>query len=117
MAHLRIGDGSLQLLLTPLERLGGFHGPIVVPLTAVQGAWIADQPFSELRGLRAPGTGVPGLIALGTWRYSGAKDFVTVYGGQRALVLDLSGTEFARLVIGMSDPETALSQLERSIPH
>jgi hypothetical protein len=117
MAHLRINDGSLEVRLTPLERLGGFHGTITVPLSAVRAMRIVDQPFQQLRGIRAPGTGFPRLIALGTWRYGGGKDFVAVYDGQRALMLDLSGTEFGRLIIGTPDPETVLNHLERLTRH
>ena len=38
-----------------------------------------QQPFRELSGLRAPGTGLPGVIALGTWRGRGQKDFAALF--------------------------------------
>ena len=114
MARLRIADGSLEVQLSPLERFGAFHGNITVPLSAVQSMQIVDHPFQQLRGIRAPGTGFPGVIALGTWRYSGGKDFVAVYDGQRGVVIDLDGTEFRRLVIGTPDPEAVLGRLGRS---
>ena len=53
-------------------------------------AWARAQVVGELRGLRAPGTGIPGVIALGTWRSKGAKDFAAVYRGGPAVVVELA---------------------------
>lgn len=50
------------------------------PLTAVRSVRAAGRAYSELRGIRAPGTGLPGAIALGTWRYRGGPDLVAVCG-------------------------------------
>ena len=43
------------------------------------GARAVEDPWAELRGIRSPGTGWPKRIALGTWRFSGGKDFVALY--------------------------------------
>lgn len=112
MARIMVKNGSLEVRLTLLERLGGLHGSITIPLSAVRDARVVDQPFRELRGHRSPGTGFPGQIALGTWRRRGGKDFVAVYWRQRAILVDLTGTDFDRLLIGTSDPEAMLRRLK-----
>ena len=68
MATLITDGGDLVLALSAWERLGGLHGDIRVPLGSVEEVAVTDRPFGELRGMRAPGTGWPGRIALGTWR-------------------------------------------------
>ena len=42
---------------------------------------VAQKPWSSevLKGIRAPGTGFPFLILLGTMRYRGGKDFTAIY--------------------------------------
>ena len=115
MARIQVGSGSVEVQLSPLERLGGFHGSMTVPFAAVQDVRLVDRPFRALRGIRAPGTGFPGVIALGTWRYRGGKDFVAVYGKQAAIQLDLSGAEFDRLLISAPEPEAVLARLERLV--
>lgn len=115
MARIEITNGSLEVQLTPLECLGGLHGSMVIPLSAIQGVRLVDRPFRALRGFRAPGTGFPGVIALGTWRYRGGKDFVAVYGKQAAIQLDLSGAEFDRLLISTPEPEAVLARIERLV--
>ena len=52
--------------LSWLEKLGAFRGNVRVPLHAVRAAQADAEPWSALRGVRSPGTGIPGVIALGT---------------------------------------------------
>jgi hypothetical protein len=79
-----------------------------VPLSAVRSVRAVDDPWPELRGLRAPGTGIPGVIALGTRRGGFGKDFAAVYHHRPAVVVDLEGADFSRLVVTADDaPEFA----------
>ena len=43
--------------------------------------------------MRAPGTGWPGVIAVGTRRGSFGKDFAAVHGKGPAVVVELAGTD------------------------
>ena len=104
MAELRIEGDELVVELSALERLGGFHGDVHAPLSAVRAVRVAEDPRPELRGIRAPGTGIPGLIALGSRRGAG-HDFVAVYHEAPAVVVELQGAEFDRLVITVHDPQ------------
>ena len=81
------------------------HGDIVVPREAVDRVDVLDAPLSSIRGVRAPGTGFPGVIAYGTYRRRGGKDFFAVRRGQRAARLSLEGHEFDAIVLGTDDPE------------
>ena len=112
MARLLVGGDDLRVLLSWLERLGAFAGyGFSVPLAAVGAVRVSDDPWSELRGMRAPGTGLPRVIALGTWRHSSGRDFVAVYGKRRAVVVDLAGVRFARLVVSTPDAERVAAEI------
>lgn len=101
--------------LNALERLGAIHGSIAVSLAQVSGARIATQPFRELRGLRMPGTALPGIIALGSWRFVGGEDFVAIYRGRPAIVVDLHGAQFNRLIIDAANTEATLARLNDAL--
>ncbi len=113
MASLRVEGSVLRVELRPVEVVGSFHGSFAVPVSAIRGVWVTDQPLAELRGIRAPGTGLPGVIMLGTWRYRGGKDFVALYARQPAIVVDLHDAGFNRLLLSMPDPEYAANLLQR----
>ena len=69
-------------------------------------AWVhaVDDPWSEfLRGIRAPGTGLPKVIAIGTRRGGFGKDFAAVHGKGPAVVVELENTEYGRLVVTADD--------------
>ncbi len=103
MAELHPEGNELLFHLQPHEKAEGFHGDIRVPLSAVVSVRVVPDAWPELRGLRAPGTGLPNVIAVGTRRGSFGKDFVAVHGNGPAVVVDLSGNEFGRLVVTTED--------------
>ena len=110
MAVLRVEGEELVLHLRPLEKAEGMHGDIRVPLSSVTAARCVEDPWPELRGMRAPGTGWPGVIAVGIRRGSFGKDFAAVHGKGPAVVVELDGTDasggYGRFVI-TTDAATA----------
>ena len=114
MARLVVEGADLVVRLSLLEKLGAFagHDPRV-PLTAVQIARVTGDPWRDLRGLRAPGTGFPGVIMLGTTRARGVHDFAAVYGHRRGVVVDLKGAPWTRFVISCRDdaPEDVVAAI------
>jgi hypothetical protein len=91
---------ELVVRLSMLERLGALK-PFEprVPLAAVKSVWVADNPWRELRGIRAPGTGFPGIIMLGTTRGRGGRDFACVYVRRPAVVVELEDAFYDRLLV------------------
>jgi hypothetical protein len=114
MASLDVEGDDLVLRLSPWERLGALHGNVRVPRTSVRAVSASDRPWKVLRGIRAPGTGCPRLIMLGTTRGLRWKDFNAVYRRRPVVVVDLEGQKFARLVV-TSDEAAALAARLQSL--
>ena len=111
MAHLEIDGDRLALRLTGEEHLESAHRDVVVPRSSVAALRVTDNVWSELRGIRAPGTGIPGVIAVGTRRGSFGKDFVVVHGKGRGVVVELVEQPFSRIVITTPDPEEVVARI------
>lgn len=113
VAEIIVDDTHVHVVLTPLERLGALHGDLSVRREVVRLVRSTDQPFAELRGIRAPGTGIPRVMALGTWRGRHGRDFVAIRRGDaEAVVLELEdGTGFSQVVVGVDDATPVLEQL------
>ena len=107
MARIEIEGDSVVVRLSVLERLGAFVGSDPRGrVEAVRAVRVSDRPWKELRGLRAPGTGLPGAIMLGTLRYTGGRDFAAVYGKSRkAVVVDFEGDRYGRFVVTQNRAE------------
>ena len=103
MAELRTDGDQLVLHMHALEKAEGFHGDIRVPLSAVTAVRFVGDAWPELRGIRAPGTGVPEVIAVGTRRGGFGKDFAAVHGKGPAVVVELEGAEYGRLIVTADD--------------
>ena len=111
MAHFEVDGDQLILRLTTEEHLEGIHRDLTVPRASVVSARVAEDVWSELRGVRAPGTGIPGVIAVGTRRGSFGKDFAAVHGKGGGVVVELTGQAFERLVITAPDPEAEVARI------
>ncbi len=115
MATLRREGAEVVVRLNDLEKAGALHGDVRVPAAAVREVRVTSTPFRELRGIRAPGTGLPGVIALGTWRGAGGKDFAALYRGGPAVVVDLDGAEYRRLLVSAHDAQAVAESLREPL--
>jgi len=111
MATLVISRDTVTLHMTTLEHAEGFHGDIAVPTSSVQSARITKDVWSELKGIRAPGTGLPGVIAVGTRRTRSGNDFAAVHGRGPGVVLTLAGQDFVHLILTVPDPDAVIAEL------
>lgn len=105
MAHVVIAGEKVRLNLSILEILGAFHGSPEVDLSEVESIEIEENPWVRevLKGVRAPGTGIPFVVMLGTMRYRAGKDFVAIYRRKPAAVINLRSGEFKRWIFEIKD--------------
>src|SRR5688572_33309351 len=102
MTTVRIIDEPLRVELTGWDRIWALKREIEVPLVHVRGVAFAT-PDLRPRGLRAPGSYWPGLIAAGTYRRRSGKEFWSVRDKAQAIVIDLENDVYDRLVLQVAD--------------
>ncbi len=111
MAELSVTGDTVKLELSRAEHWEGFRGDIEAPLTSITAVRVSDDPWTELRGLRAPGTGIPGVIAVGTRRGSFGRDFAAVHGKGAGVVVEFDGQLFQRWVLSADDPGAIVARV------
>jgi hypothetical protein len=111
VAEIAFDDGNVVVHLGVWEQLGAFHKTLRIPFGHVSAVWTSATPRHELRGLRAPGTGLPGAVLLGTWRTRNTKDFAAIYRNRPALIVELHDDEFDRVVVSVEDPADVMERL------
>jgi hypothetical protein len=116
MPELVVEGDQVVVRLSRWERAVAFHGDVSVPLGAIQSVSVEPDPWHALRGIRAPGTGWPRVIAYGVRRRTGDRpDFVAVLRKRPTVRIELgSPSEFARLLVSVDDAEALVSRLRGS---
>ncbi|MFJ6211751.1 hypothetical protein ACIQGZ_00135 [Streptomyces sp. NPDC092296] len=113
MAEIVIDGPRLTVRLSGWQKVEALHGDVTVPLTEVRAVSVLQDPLGAPRGLRVPGTDLPGVVKAGTWRSSHAgRQFVLASRGERGVRVDLSGDgSFDVLLISVPDPEATVAAL------
>lgn len=117
MAALEVHRDELVVRLTGPEQLAAMRREVRVPLGAVRSICVDPDPWSALRGIRAPGTGIPGVIAYGVRRLTGtAPDFAALHGRGLAVRVDLAPeAPFSRLVITVADARSTVEAVRAGV--
>ena len=110
VARLRIDDWSVTVSLSVAEKIQALHGNVTVPRTAVIGARAVPDGMAEVHGIRT-GTGLPGVILVGTARDGDSVTFAVCHGRAPAVVLDLAGQRYDRIVVTVANPGEIVSGL------
>ena len=111
MARLLVDDGVVTVSLSAVEKAEALHGDLSVPRTAVVSARAVPDGMDEVHGLRMPGTGLPGVILVGTWRSRDTVTFAVCHGRRPAVVLELTGQPYDRIVVTVENPDEVIADL------
>lgn len=111
MASLLVSGDVVTVSLSVAEKIEAVHGDVSVPRAAVLSARVVPDGMEEIHGLKMPGTGLPGVIMVGTWRDGEIVTFAVCHGRQPAVVVDLADQVYDRLVVTVDDPEAAVAAL------
>lgn len=100
MASLRVHSDRLEINLTPAEKaLALRRDDVIVQRENIRSVTITDDPWIWIRGVPAPGTSVSPLVAVGSWKFHGGKDFLAIKRKRQAVVIDLVDDNFSRVVL------------------
>ena len=101
MAEVQAQGNFITLKLSFWEKIGSIHKDLNVPKDKLIKKSVHQKPWTKelLKGVRAPGTGIPYVILLGTMRYKGGKDFTAIYERKPVTVYEFEGYEFKRWII------------------
>lgn len=115
VADLTVQGDQLILSLSEMEKLEAVHpGNVRVAVTSVRNIEVLDDVLDAVHGIRT-GTGIPGVVVVGTIRHEGKKAFVVVHHGHpRGVLIHLEGADYDELVVGCDAPEVLAASLRVS---
>jgi len=115
VTEVEITQDALIVHVKGMDRLWSLKSRLEIPLSHVLGAEADPKVASEhSRGLRAPGTHLPGVITAGTFYQEGDRVFWDVHDPEKAIVIRLKDERYARLVIEVDDPPATVAAIEEA---
>ena len=93
-----------------------FHSSPKSPLTEIASVEAVTNfwKYSGWRGVRAPGTGIPKVAGLGTWRKLGAKTFCAVYKDEPGYKVIFKSGEFEAWLVSTPELPSDLAKFLKS---
>jgi hypothetical protein len=107
---LKVVGDRITYELTTIEKIGAFGNSPTANVTNLVTYFREENPWTvrTMRGIRAPGTGFPYVIMLGTLWHRRGRDFCVVYKRRPVLVLEFRNEKFKRWVIPMTEANFAV---------
>jgi hypothetical protein len=115
VAHVTVEGDTLVVKITGLDKLWALKSSLSIPLANVRGATADPGILREPKGLKAPGTRVPGVITAGTFHIDGERVFWDVHDASKAVVIELTDERYARLVVQVADPRAAVTAIQAAL--
>jgi hypothetical protein len=115
MAQVSIDGDRLVVDIEGFDRLWALKSRLEIPLANVVDVTADPGATSQVKGFRAPGTNIPGVIVAGTFHADGEKVFWDVHDAAKAVVITLEQQRYARLVIEVDDPSATVALIRRGI--
>lgn len=114
MATISVQGQDLVVEMNGLDKLWSLKSKLTIPLAHVRGATIDPGILGEPKGVRAPGTHLPGVITAGTFHQDGEKVFWAVRDALKAVVVELADEHYTRLVVEVDDPRAVVAMVEQA---
>ena len=116
MAEVELTENALIVHVRGMDRLWALKSRLEIPLSHVVGAEVDPEVAQEWRkGIRAPGTHVPGVITAGTFYQEGERVFWDVHDPEKTVVIQLRDERYARLVIEVDDPPATAAAVQGAL--
>ena len=113
MTQVSVSDGKLIIDVQGWDKLWALKSRLEIPLEHISG--VRSAADERARGIRLPGTYVPGLITAGTFYQIGRKVFWDVHDPAKAIAIDLHDERFSTLIVEVADPQGSIRDIERAI--
>ena len=99
-----------------MDRLWALKSSLTIPLAHVRGAR-RDTEVARgwFKGLRMPGTHIPGVIVAGTFYQDGKRVFWDVHRAQNAIVIELDDERYDQLIVEVADPDATVARIGEAI--
>ncbi len=118
MAEVKIQDDSLEIDISLVDRLLGFHGSFHIPMAHVTNAYVSGFEDLELQ-YKLEGTNLGFYKSVGLFANPEGLIFVDATGARDCLVIETRGERFPRIAVQLpvgEDPNHIARTIMQRVP-
>lgn len=118
MARIEVTGDSLVVHIQGVDQFFALATRLEVPLAHIAGVDVRPKDAHGIfHGLRMGGTNLPGVITAGRFLSGEGWAFWDVHDPDRAIAIRLHDEGYARMMIGVDDPDAEAAAIEAAIKH
>jgi hypothetical protein len=121
MVEMSVKGGDLHIDVLGWSRLLGFKRSLDIPLTAVKQVSAASGlPHFQWGDIRAPGTSIPGVLAIGTYWIGSPRRraFIDVNRWSKNVVkLEIEGQRYSIVIAEVKDAQATIREIQSFTPN
>jgi hypothetical protein len=110
MARFVVSGDAVTLKLSRTEKIEALRGDVTIPRSAICAVRAVPDGMAELHGTRV-GTGIPGRLVVGNVIDGAFRAFAVCRAHRPAVVIDLAGQDYDRLVVTLDDAASVAASL------
>ncbi len=112
MVRLKRNKETLELKIKGISKFASMKSMVRIPFSSIDEVRVnLDDSIAIWPGVRLPGTHLPGVIVAGTFLTKHGKHFYLRSRGNESIIIELRNHNFSRVVVDVSDPIDAVSQI------
>lgn len=112
MVAVKQHEESFIFEIKGLHKLWALRSQLAIPIKNVKDAYLNTEDFEWIKGIRMPGTNIPGLIKAGTYLEKDGKIFCDVSDPSKSIVIELEDETFKTLIIEVENPAETIELLK-----
>lgn len=116
MVTIEIQDDLLRLNVQGWDRLWAFKSHMEIPIKNIRHVYMdSSMMLGWWKGIRAPGTHIPGMIVAGTFYKDGKRIFWDVKNTKKTIIIDLKDEPYNQLIVDVENPLAVVQQIQDTI--
>jgi hypothetical protein len=115
MVTISIDNDTAIFDVQGLDRLWALKSRFEIPLAHIKSARTnPDEVHGWWKGLRMPGTQIPGVITAGTFYHHNRRLFYDMHDPSQTIVIELDNEKYDELIVEVEDPAGAVEMLNEA---
>jgi len=115
MTEISLEEKKLVVEMKGWDKLWALKSRLEIPLEHIKAVRADAEIAKAPKGIRMPGTHVPGVITAGTLRHEGDRVCWNVHHPENVIVIELHDERYAQLVVEVADPSATVATINNAL--